>query len=189
MLDRESFGRLYEETFDAVFRYACVLTDDEEHAENLTVDVYRQAWRQRPLLNRVAAPLTWLLSRAHAGASRAGPGKRQRPTGAMDLEARAAARLHQAVRELPPEEQHVILLRLIQRRPITDVADQLGESTSTIQATQYGALSHLRDELDPVDLRNALSNDPWDRESPRARRARMGRLARTRGIIPPLRST
>ena len=68
VLDRESFGHLYEDTFDAVFGYARVLTDDEEHAEDLTVAVYHQAWRQRPLLNRVAAPLAWLLGRTRTSA-------------------------------------------------------------------------------------------------------------------------
>ena len=189
MLDRESFARLYEETFDAVFRYACVLTGSEEHAENLAVEVYHQAWQERPVLNRVAAPLTWLLNKTYASATHSAPQASPPGSAATDEASSAAERLHQAVRELPPGQQQVILLRLIQRRPITDVADQLGESTSAIQATQYGALSRLRDALDPVDLRDALGNGPWDHESQRERRARMGRLARTRGIIPPLRST
>ena len=64
------FAALYAETFDAVYRYACVLMGDAGQAEDIAADVYLRAWRQRGIVpegghGALVAPLHHAQLRLH----------------------------------------------------------------------------------------------------------------------------
>ena len=65
-LTQAGFAQLYEATFDAVYRYAYVLTGRAE----LAADVYVRAWRARDAYRGQGTLLSWLLSITHNCAMR-----------------------------------------------------------------------------------------------------------------------
>ncbi|MEE9278359.1 MAG: RNA polymerase sigma factor [Dehalococcoidia bacterium] len=161
MLDQESFERLYQETFDTVYRYACVLVDDPSLAEDLAADVYLRAWRNRDSFRRQSKPLSWLLAIAHNTAMSA---HRQRARGIaanreLSILAETSApgpfpdagpttgALYSAIRNLPSDQQQVILLRFFDGLSHVEVAEQLQKQPGAVRALQYRALKRLRSTL------------------------------------------
>ena len=65
VLDERTFGSLYAETFDTLFRYACALTGDQSLAEDVVADAYLRAWEQRRTFRQRGTVTSWLLSITH----------------------------------------------------------------------------------------------------------------------------
>ena len=122
------FAALYEETFDAVYRYACVLMGDAGQAEDIAADVYLRAWRQRGSYRREGTALSWLLAITHncacsvlrkRSAEQADVDLllRQPDTGAGPEVAVLASvdrrRIREAMASLTPTQQEVIVLRFL----------------------------------------------------------------------------
>jgi RNA polymerase sigma-70 factor (ECF subfamily) len=160
-LDDEAFTRLYEESFDSVYRYAFVLTGDATQAEDLTADVYLQAWRSRDAYRGDGSPLSWLLAMTHNSAMSAHRRQARREAVHRRLDWQRAApspelgavaaddaeRLYAALRQLSWDHQIVILLRFFEGRSHGEVGELLDRAPQAVRALQYRALKKLRELL------------------------------------------
>ncbi len=165
LLDSEQFARLYQETFESVYRYAWLLCRDACRAEDIAAEVFFRAWRGRAGFRGEGKALSWLLSIAHNCTLSALRGRRESADldtisneadrSALPVEvvlaASEAERLHQAIRELTPDQQQVIFLRFFEQLPHEAVAVRLGRSANAIRATQFRALHRLRTLLEQSD--------------------------------------
>jgi RNA polymerase sigma-70 factor (ECF subfamily) len=162
-MDAAAFGALYEETFDAVYRYALVLSNDRDVAEDIAAEVYLRAWRKRGAFRGDGRFLSWLLSITHNYAStslrRAGREvadddavRRGADQTAEDpapaLSSEQCGQLYAAIRALTPEQQRVIVLRFFEEWPHARIAEHLGRQASAVRSLQYRALQRLRLELE-----------------------------------------
>ena len=59
-VDRTQFNQLYEQTFDAVYAHLLAEVHNAERAEDLTVAVYVEAWKNRDQLDQTVDLLPWL---------------------------------------------------------------------------------------------------------------------------------
>lgn len=167
--DSETFGHLYEETVESVYRYARVLVRDPDRAEDVTAEVYLKAWRNRASLRDSTMALSWLLSITHNAAISVLRASRE--VADVDLleetEDRAAssdaallaeadvASLQAAIRLLTPEQQQVVFLRFFEELPHEAVAARLNRNPNAIRAIQFRALSRLRKLLEGTIERSA----------------------------------
>ena len=159
---REWFAQLYEDTFDAVFRYAQMLLRDEHRAEDVAAEVYLKAWRARDSYRGTGSCQSWLLSITHNVAHSQLRSTREvadislvedREDGAAGPEAEFfssvdAERVQVAIRLLTPEQQQVVFLRFFEGLPHEAVATQMGRNPNAVRAIQFRALSRLRKLLE-----------------------------------------
>ncbi|MEX0781872.1 MAG: sigma-70 family RNA polymerase sigma factor [Dehalococcoidia bacterium] len=159
---REWFAELYEETFDAVFRYAQMLLRDEHRAEDVAAEVFLRAWRARESYRGTGSCKSWLLSITHNVAHSALRATREvadvsllmdRADGAAGPEAEFfssvdAGRVQDAIRLLTPEQQQVVFLRFFEGLPHDSVASQMGRNPNAVRAIQFRALGRLRKLLE-----------------------------------------
>jgi RNA polymerase sigma-70 factor, ECF subfamily len=163
LLEVEWFAELYNQHFDGVFRYACMLTRDTATAEDVASDAFLRAWEARGSLRNPQAAVTWLLSITRNCAMDA---LRAQQKGTVDLSAipepmdpdpegpgpeasdELRLRLEEAIRELSPEQQQVLFLRFYERRSHEEVASRLGKNPNAIRVIQYRALGRLRKLLE-----------------------------------------
>ncbi len=158
-LELEDFRRLYEESFDTVYRYACSLTGNPSLAEDVAADTFMRAWRSRGNYRGDGPVLSWLLSITHNTAQTAIRRNRvtlvdaevleRQPTGLAGPEgstvsSESAAELHLAIRLLTPEQQQVIFMRFFENLSAEEVAVKLGRHATAIRSLQYRALRSLR---------------------------------------------
>ena len=158
-LTQAGFAQLYEATFDAVYRYAYVLTGRAE----LAADVYVRAWRARDAYRGQGTLLSWLLSITHNCAMRVtqqrsrevlwdgSMGQRAKRTDEPEpaaVRADEAAALRTAIQHLTPPQQHVLVLRFAADMPPAEVAVQTGQTVNAVRATQFRALRRLRTLLE-----------------------------------------
>ena len=153
------FSALYEETFDAVYRYATVLAGDPNVAEDIASEVYFRAWRSRGSYRGEGSQLSWLLSITHnTAATLLKRRARERPdteiverrAGAVEGPERSAetsddrAVLLRAIQQLTPEQQQVVVLRFFGDWSHGEIASRLGRREDAVRALQYRALKQLR---------------------------------------------
>ena len=160
--DTVAFEAVYQETFSAVYRYACILMGDPTRAEDLAAEVYLLAWRARGSYRGTGTPLSWLLSITHNTAAKFRDGERrylQTPAlmeGTADgdptaeaalVAADAAAGVRAAIRMLTLAQQQVIVLRFFEDLSVAEVAERLGRQPAAVRALQYRAKQALRHVL------------------------------------------
>lgn len=163
--DAAWFSGLYELTFNAAYRYACVLTRDADLACDLVSDVFVRAWMRRDTLRAVEKPTAWILT---ATRNRVMDEFRVRKTVAhldevaepldqssdgvlRELTDAQRARIHEAIARLTPEQQRVVMLRFFQQMPHEQVARALGRTPNAVRQTQFRALARLRQILESAD--------------------------------------
>jgi len=165
--DVEAWSRLYQETFDGVFRHICFFTGDACVAEDLVQDAYARAfagiagfdqrssfaswvrgialnlarmyWRRSAVKQRVHNALT--LARTDAVGNPASDPSRQHEQDAC-LEA-----LYALIHQLPETLREAFILRDLEGLSPAEVAQALGitPKNATVRATR--ARARLRDEL------------------------------------------
>ena len=161
----EQFARTYEQTFDAVHRYAKLLSHDPHEAEDIVAETYLRAWTKRRSYHRNGPILAWLLSITHnlamsrarrSATATAAHARRQRIPSAHTspsaeqraTQTRDTAQLFRAIRRLPPAQQQVIALRFLGGCSNEKTAKTLGKHEDAVRALQYRALKQLRHALD-----------------------------------------
>lgn len=147
--DAQAFDRLYDMFADLVYRYCYYHTGDGAAAGTLVGDVFVRSVKQirdmrlnTPGLSRAYAG--WLLGIAQA--QLAEYDRQQRENGSGDVAGEDQldhAPLRRALRQLPPDQQQVLLLRFVERLGVEDVAGISGQSITTIKGQQYRALQAL----------------------------------------------
>lgn len=156
--DRRAFAELYERHLDAVYRYCFFRLRSPTEAEDVTADVFHRALAAMPRYEPRRPFLAFLYTIArNIIVDRA---RRSRPEAAFEdaldhptdeagPEARSiaaveATQVREAIRQLSPLQQEVVILRFIDGRDTKEIARMLGRRESTIRGIQMRALAALR---------------------------------------------
>lgn len=164
--DAASFDLLYRETSGRVFGLALRILRDRSLAEEATLDVFVQVWREAdrydPAKGGVAGWI-WTLARTRSidlRRSRLRRSAREQPLelaaeladGDVDPEGSAdatrdAERVRLAVARLPVEQRRAVLAAYFEGLSHSEVAAALGEPLGTIKTRIRAGLQALRKEL------------------------------------------
>jgi RNA polymerase sigma-70 factor, ECF subfamily len=149
--DEKALGRLYDATSPLVHGLVLRITGDAGAAEEVTGDVYLQAWRQADRYDRSrGAPTTWLLTLARSRAidrvrQEATAKRRQAPLGDEILvddhqspfqESAAREereRVRAALDAIPPKQRQAIELAFYAGLSHVEIADRLKEPLGTVK--------------------------------------------------------
>jgi RNA polymerase sigma-70 factor (ECF subfamily) len=172
--DADAFGELYMMHLDAIYRYVYYRVGDDDDAEDLTEQVFLQAWQALPGYEQRGYPFTsWLYRIAHnkvsdhhraraaykaplplgqlsGGQLSGGDGVCQsRQQAALDrvISAEEAEALSAAIGQLGDDQQQVIILRFIEGLSHAEVADIMNKSPGACRVIQHRALAALNQLL------------------------------------------
>jgi RNA polymerase sigma factor (sigma-70 family) len=146
------FEELYERHYADVFRYALVLTNSRDEAEEVAAETFARAWRAWSQGREPdGSPLPWLLVIARNVAidwwrrlSRATA--RLLPRGGQDghAEVESLLWLEALVRVLPPRQREVIVLRYYRDLADAEIGRVMGLSESGVRSLVARAMATLR---------------------------------------------
>ncbi len=158
--DVRAFAALYDQHLDRVYRHVFYRVGNHGDAEDLTQEVFLQAWRAIGRYRRGGAPfIAWLLTIAH---NLVVSYYRRRKEEAAPLDLELAARelwsnpeaealahhdrqaVRRAIRRLKPDHQLVISLRFIEQFSPAEVAAATGKAEGHVRVIQHRALAELR---------------------------------------------
>jgi RNA polymerase sigma-70 factor (ECF subfamily) len=160
--DAEAFGQLYDRCVDRVYRYVYYRLGNQRDAEDVTEQVFLNAWRAIGRFRADGAPaIVWLLRIAqNAAIDHLRTRKQSDPLDAGAIEKAAwsdpvavadrrctLAELREAILELKPEQQQVILMRFIEELGYPQVAAAIGKTEGAVRVIQHRALAALRQAL------------------------------------------
>ena len=161
--DQAAFAELYDRYLERVYRYMYFRTANRIDAEDLTEQVFLQAWAAIERFRWQGKPFqAWLYTVAHNVVvdwrRRAAPSQSlddgEHP---IDLESTSATQamaqwidadlLANAIRRLTPDQQQVITLKFLDGFDTATVAQLMDKREGTVRALQLRALQSLRREL------------------------------------------
>jgi RNA polymerase sigma-70 factor, ECF subfamily len=162
--DEAAFAQLYDRYAERIYRHVSYRVGRPEDAEDVTQQVFLQAWRALGRYKQTETPfVAWLMTIAH----NAVVSFYRRARSAASLEAEgvdppapseaglAAAearvdheRVRRAMRQLRPELQQVLAMRFLEDLPSRDVASALGTTEGNVRIMQHRALLALRKLLE-----------------------------------------
>jgi RNA polymerase sigma-70 factor (ECF subfamily) len=164
--DQAAFADLYELHVDRVYRYVYYRTANRTEAEDLTEQVFLQAWAAIERFQWQGKPfLAWLYTVAHNVVinwrRRAAPTvsvSLDQPDAVVQVESPIATQamsrwidadlLAHAIRRLTPEQQQVITLKFLDGYDTARIAQIMNKREGTIRALQLRALQSMRRELE-----------------------------------------
>jgi RNA polymerase sigma-70 factor (ECF subfamily) len=160
--DAAAFGILYERHRMSVYRYIAYRTQRQEVAEDLTSEVFLNAWKAiRRYQERGVSFRSWLLRLAHNEVVDFYRTRRSEttlpedgplmpaldgPEGGLVLQLDQATLLR-AVRRLNEEWQQLILLRFVEGLSFDEIGVVLGKQSNACRQMQHRALARLRKVL------------------------------------------
>ena len=162
--DVNAFALLYDRYLDRVYRHVYYRVGNQADAEDLTQQVFLQAWRSIGRFRQVGVPFTaWLFTITHNLLVSAY--RRARDVHPLDLDSASLARwanpeaevfaqfdrtaTRAAILRLNPEQQQVIILRFVENFDYSAIAAVLGKSEGNVRVIQHRALKELRRLLTP----------------------------------------
>jgi RNA polymerase sigma-70 factor (ECF subfamily) len=164
--DQGALATLYDRTSRLVFGLALRVLRDRATAEEVVLDVYKQAWRQAGLYDeRRGTPTGWLLKIAHSRAVdrvRAIRREQELKRVAAELSDAAAAVedpeaaavlseqrefVRSALAELPAEQREVIVFAYYGGMSQSEIAERLDLPLGTVKTRARLAMAKLRDLL------------------------------------------
>ena len=161
--DQGAFAELYNLYLDRIYRYVYYRTGDRHDAEDLTEQVFLQAWAAIERFRWQGKPfVAWLYTVAHNVVidwrRRAVSSESLNDTdNPIEVESISAAQamsqwidadlLAKAVKRLTPEQQQVIILKFLDGFDTATIARVMDKREGTIRALQLRALQSLRREL------------------------------------------
>jgi RNA polymerase sigma-70 factor (ECF subfamily) len=157
--DDAAFASLYDLHLTRVYRHVYYRVGNRDDAEDLTQQVFLQAWRAIGRFQRTGAPfIAWLLTIAHNLI--VSFYRQVRDQAALDLDPVALERwsnperevlaeydrlaVRSAVLQLRPEQQHVVTMRFLENFEYATIARVLGKSEGNVRVIQHRALNELR---------------------------------------------
>jgi RNA polymerase sigma-70 factor, ECF subfamily len=162
--DQAAFAELYDEYLDAVYRYVYYRSGHRSDAEDLTEQVFLQAWAAIERFRWQGKPFqAWLYTVAHNVVidwrRRSVPSQSlnddEHP---IELESASSADqltqwidadlLANAIKRLTAEQQQVITLKFLDGFDTARVAQLMNKREGTVRALQLRALQSLRRELE-----------------------------------------
>ena len=152
--DPSRFAELYEQNFERVFAFIARRVGDRAEAEDLTSEVFHQAFANLGRFEWRGAPFAaWLFRIARNAiidhAKRAVreaeiPPILDLPTEPDFEEIEQRARLFRMVDGLPSDQRRVIEMRFAEEKSIREIARQLGRTEGAVKQLQFRALQNLR---------------------------------------------
>lgn len=161
--DHQAFGQLYGRFVERIYRYLYLRCGRQADAEDLTEQVFLNAWESIPRYRWQGRPFkAWLYRLAHN--AHIDHTRKQHPTISLDddahplqLESLAVGNaletfdddhLAKAVRQLTSKQQQVIHMRFVVDLDTSEIARAMGEREGAIRALQMRGLLTLRRVLD-----------------------------------------
>ncbi len=161
--DTSAFAALYDRHLVRVYRHVYYRVGNRSDAEDLTQQVFLQAWRAIRRFRPTGAPfVAWLFTIAHNLAVQFH--RRARDATPLDLEPEAGARwsdpqsevlatyeraaVRRAILRLKPDFQQVVILRFVEGLSARDVGAAIGKSEANVRVMQHRALGELKRMLD-----------------------------------------
>ena len=166
--DAEAFACLYDLYVDRIYKYVYYKVGHVAEAEDLTAQVFLQAWEAIGDYEWRDVPFSaWLFRIAHNLVVDYHRARREmvpieRPEGGPPLviqdeemgpeqaleEIMIARQLQEAIAQLTEEQQQVIILRLLEGYSTAEVARIMGKKPGAIRGLKFRGLSALREILD-----------------------------------------
>jgi len=156
--DAQAFGELYQQHLKQIYRYIFYKVGNAADAEDLTEQTFLKAWEAMRRYREQGVPFAaWLFRLAHnlvidfhRTRHEAAPldDLRDAEDGQITPEDLAAVRLdidtlRQAILQLTPEQQQVVLLRFVQGLNHSEVATIMGKNEGAVRGLQHRALRAL----------------------------------------------
>ncbi len=162
--DPDAFAILYERYVDRIYAYIYYRTGDAREAEDLTARVFYRALAHMPDFNQRGAPfVAWLYRIAHNLLANWRRDRGRHPELPLDdllglhsheatpqAQAERAEDEHElleAIRRLPPERQHLLILKFVEDLSNVEIGHLLGRSEGAVKSLYHRTLLALRDEL------------------------------------------
>jgi len=157
--NQEAFMKLYDRYYDRIFRHISYRTNRVEDAEDLTQQVFFQAWSALGRYEQRGAPFpAWLFTIAHnllvnSYRQKAAPSviKEDIPDYRADSDPERQAylrmereRILAAIRKLTAVQQQVVTMRFLDNVDYHTIAAVVGKSEVNVRVIQYRALQQLR---------------------------------------------
>ncbi len=157
--DQEAFGCLYETYFDKIYRYVAFKIGDKTEAEDLTQQVFVNAYKSIPSYDVRGIPFSaWLFRIAHNQVvdhlrrrSKQSPAVlNEAMVSSGDDPVQIAERrvdiqqVMEATKRLTEAQREVIQLRFAGELPIAEVARLMKKSEGAVKALQHSAILALR---------------------------------------------
>jgi RNA polymerase sigma-70 factor (ECF subfamily) len=162
--DRDAFGELYARYIDRIFNYVYYRTGNTHDAEDLTARVFQRAMNHIHNYTDRGVPFSaWLYRIAHnlvanwhRDRSRRQeipisdipvlPAKGDHPeTKLVHTEEQDALLRH--IRRLPPERQHLLILKFVENLSNAEIGQIMGRSEGAIKSLYHRTLLALRDQI------------------------------------------
>jgi RNA polymerase sigma-70 factor, ECF subfamily len=166
--DESALAQLYDARSPLVYGLALRILGDAGAAEEVTLDVYLQVWKQANRFDPVRGPVsTWLMTMARSRAIDKLRGKAQELSQAENLEAIAEtrsenpdpeqsaavtqqqARVRKTLSTLGEEQRHAIELAFFNGLSQNEIALKLNEPLGTIKTRIRNGMLKLRELLQP----------------------------------------
>lgn len=164
-IDPDAFSQLYERYLDRIYAYVYYRTGDARDAEDLTARVFYRALAHLPEFNQTGAPfVAWLYRIAHNLVANWHRDKTRHPELPLDAwvqsslpegtphsqaeRAEAASKLLEAIRALPDDRQHLLLLKFVDGLSNLEIGKILGRSEGAIKSLYHRTLLSLREEME-----------------------------------------
>lgn len=183
--DREAFGVLYERYVTAIYRYVYYRVGNVEDAEDLTARVFLRALNHIHRYDERGLPFSaWLYRIAHnvvvnfhrdqrrhhllsleavAEDPERHPAPAQHSEGdpeavdqALDA-ARAREQLLRAIRRLPEDRQHLLVLKFVQGLSNAEIGMIMNRSEGAVKSLYHRTLLQLRTLMAQVEQENHIS--------------------------------
>lgn len=161
-LNAEGFQGIYVLWLTRVYQYVYVRVDNHHDADDLTSQVFLKAYQAFPRYKHRGHFAAWLftIARNEINMFYRGKGKAELTRGVdgkqdpvQDLTSAVIhsgeiARLKQAIRSLPADEQNLIHLRYVAEMKFADMALVLGRKEDTVKKTLYRLQTRLQEMLE-----------------------------------------
>lgn len=167
--DDRAFERFYDATCSRAFGLAVQILRDRTLAEETTLEVYTQVWKQAARYDPAkGTPLGWLLTLTRTRAidalrHRARAASREESLEAaaliadstaspesMTLEGQDAARVRRALAKLPPPQRDALLAAYFAGRSHSEIATAFGRPLGTVKTHIRAGLIQLRSLLEEI---------------------------------------
>jgi RNA polymerase sigma-70 factor (ECF subfamily) len=156
--DHEAVGLLYEAYVQVIHRFVLYRVGNTKDAEDITAEVFVQmveglpayrvteapfaAWLFRIASSRVADYYRHHLRHPHEELPEMLPDISDLPEDII-MQNQTFEKLREALSKLTEEQQHILVLRFVERRSHEDVAAMLNRSVTAVKSAQHRALTKL----------------------------------------------
>ena len=144
------FEWLFRSTYASVLRTSFLILHDQGAAEEVTQDAFLRLYERWHSVAEVDHPSAWVrrvATRAAVKRAKRAKSLTTAPEAAGASDQRLDIDLLRAVVRLPAQQRAAVALYYLEDRPVAEVADLMGVSTSTVKQHLHRAREHLANTL------------------------------------------